>query len=482
MSFAAPAEKILLLSAGACLLLFTATVPLPRVDGHLIGSDGLRYAAILRSAAFDRDFDFANDYALFGARSRTVTATGRVANPAAIGAAILWAPFYGAAHLASLFLNGAGVAVPTDGVSYVYEYAICAATIVYACIGFILAFRVAARVSSVPSALIAVLALWWATQAIYYLLAEPSMSHGLTVFSSSLFLFLWYPPHPRRALGDWIGLGLAAGLVALVRWQDGVVLLVPLVDLAYRTAGGEFESPQLLSRLGAVLGGALIAFLPQCLMWAAVYGSAFTIPQGGEFLAWSSPQIVATLFSSRHGLISWHPVFLLALLGLPMLWRRSRPLAATVAFLFLTQLYVNSSVVRWWADDAFGGRRFTSLVPLLVPALACLLDGVERPARRRALVALLALLVVWNGLSFVQYRAGFVSRSEALTLREMTVDRLLLPVRVLRQMSEPGSERSGASSGRASLPASRGAERAETGSAGASPSRSECAATPCSAP
>jgi hypothetical protein len=262
------------------------------------------------------------------------------------------------------------------------------------------------------------------------------MNHGLTIFSTSLFLYLWYPPDPRRRAADWLKLGLAAAFVALVRWQEGVIIFVPLAEIAYWHVRERVSPAQSLTRLFALGGGALIGFVPQFVVWSRLYESAMTIPQGEGFFAWSTPHFVGVLFSTRHGLFSWHPIFLLALLGLPLLWRRSRALAAAALFLFLAELYVNASVAAWWADDAFGGRRFTGLVPLFVPPLACLIDAARREWQRRAIVAALAVLIVWNGLSFVQYRAGFVHKGNALTLREMTIDRLLVPIEVVRRIAK----------------------------------------------
>ena len=42
-------RRAVLLSAALCLFLFTATIWIPRVDGHLIGGDGFKCYAVLRS-------------------------------------------------------------------------------------------------------------------------------------------------------------------------------------------------------------------------------------------------------------------------------------------------------------------------------------------------------------------------------------------------------------------------------------------------
>jgi len=428
------ALRWLIVSGLLCLAIFLATVPLPRVDRHLIGSDGFAYYAIVRSVALDRDFDFANDYALLGiGHHRRKAPTGMPVNPFAIGTAILWLPFFLVAHAAALGLAALGLRMGSDGVGYLYEAAVCCGTIFYASVGFMLTYRTARRLFQVRVALLATLAMWWATGAIYYVVAEPSMSHGPAIFAEALFLWLWYPPDRSRTPGRWFVLGLAVALVALVRWQEGLIVAVPAAELLLALRERRRRA-DLLARGTAFGAGAVAGFLPQIVMWSAVYGTPLTIPQGNDFIHWLQPHPWLMLFSSRHGLMSWHPIFLLATLGLLPLWRRDRALALVVGAMFVAQLYVNSAVGRWWADDAFGARRFIGLVPLFTLSLAALMATTSRRIERSAWLSVLLLLVIWNGLSFAQYRLGFISMNAALTWRQMTIDRLLLPWRLLRRL------------------------------------------------
>ncbi|HEY5308644.1 MAG TPA: hypothetical protein VIK97_09060, partial [Casimicrobiaceae bacterium] len=80
-----PSPRWLIVSAIAYILAFLATIPMPREDGHLAGSDGLYYFSILRSSVLDGDLDFSNDYQLMGVDA-PVTSTGHKANPYAVGA------------------------------------------------------------------------------------------------------------------------------------------------------------------------------------------------------------------------------------------------------------------------------------------------------------------------------------------------------------------------------------------------------------
>jgi hypothetical protein len=153
---------------------FLATIPLPRVDHHLVGGDGIRYFAITRSLLLDHDFDYANDYRLLGEIAQPAV-TGHPANPQAMGTSLLWVPFFLMAHAISLVLHLTWQGVKTNGVSYLYEAAACLGTIVYAGLGFLLVARSLAREGLVePKATAFALAgLWWATPVIYYVVADP---------------------------------------------------------------------------------------------------------------------------------------------------------------------------------------------------------------------------------------------------------------------------------------------------------------------
>jgi len=426
------ARNIIIVSGVVCLLVFIATIPLPRIDNLLVGSDGIKYYAILRSMVLDQDFDFANDFALFETTGPIVESTGKAANPFAIGTALLWLPFFLLAHILSFLLNTFGLNLSTNGISYLYEATVLVGSIIYASLGFLLIYKIAQRLFNFQAALIATIGMWWATPAIYYMIAEPSMSHATTIFANVLFLFVWYPARPNRNVRDWFVLGLVTGLVALVRWQEGVIVLVPILGLGWWVWRKKIPLSKGLLYLLIFGITVLLAFAPQFVMWSQVYGSPLLIPQGENFMHWLDPKPLLTLFSTRHGLITWHPIFLLALFGLIPLWRRDRTLTLVVLGAFLVQLYVNSAADHWWADDGFGGRRFAGLIPFLALSMTAFVSWVYERKYLRWLVIFLLILVMWNGLSFAQYRLGFVSKSEALTLQEMTIDRLLLPWTILR--------------------------------------------------
>ena len=70
----------------------------------------------------------------------------------------------------------------------------------------------------------------------------------------------------------------------------------------------------------------LIAFLPTLITREIIYGSPLDF--GYDPSSWTHPAIWQPLLSSNHGLLSWTPIVLPALVGLFLLRRYDSELAA----------------------------------------------------------------------------------------------------------------------------------------------------------
>src|SRR5215217_4714258 len=94
------------------LLVAALLLTLPLVTPKIRGADEIEYFSYLRSAAFDRDLEFGNEYQHFydadpaglaGFKATFLDGrepqTGRHINFAPLGSALLWSPFYLLAHL-----------------------------------------------------------------------------------------------------------------------------------------------------------------------------------------------------------------------------------------------------------------------------------------------------------------------------------------------------------------------------------------------
>jgi hypothetical protein len=438
----------------ACLVVFLATIPLPRVDGQLVGGDGIGYYAYLPSLLLDHDLDFANQYAALlppGPHLHTArTPTGLLFNYWPIGPALLWLPFFLLAHGLALVLTAAGVSIRLDGCGYWHQAFVIAGNIAYGGVALWLAFDVARRVARQASAMWAVVLVACAGNLSYYMTAEASLAHAASAFTVSLFFAVWLRTRGRGGLAHAAMLGALVGLVAVVRTQDVVLVFAPLAAelaglfVAARRRGAA-EAVALTSRSALTMAvAAVLVYSPQFLVSATLYGVWWRPPQlfvgstGVQVLAWSSPRFWSVLFSPKSGLFLWHPVFAVALLGVVPLWRRDRTLATALVGGVLAQAYVLGSWYDWAQGRSFGGRSFVSCLPLFAAGLAALIDATRhalaaRPRVRRALLAGAAfVLVTANLLLAIEFRFDLAPTGRQPTWHDLGARRVTFLIERLR--------------------------------------------------
>ncbi len=444
-----PALAILALTA-ACLAAFAVTLQLPRVDDQLVGSDGVRYYAYLPSVWIDGDLDFTDEYRYFyRSHPRTAayliadrTPAGLPANRFGIGPAILWSPFFLVAHLLAVLFNALGGAAGTDGCGALYQAPVLAGSILYGGLGAWLCFRAALRLASRRASLAATLGVVLAGNAIYYLTVEPSMSHPLSMFASAAFFYVWVASRDRRGVRRSLALGGLAGLMALIRPQDGLFLVLPIADGALCAVAGPGSWRAWSKSSLRMLAAAVVVFLPQVAAWHVLNGGFLRSGYGEEFgtlFHWPFAHLLDVLFSAQRGLFTWHPVFLLAVAGL---WLSARwdpprrgiatsPQRGAIAMLslvgFAIQWLVVASWHQWTQGDAFGGRMFIVCTPIFVFGLAFLLDAVSRRWPWRRIAAAIGLLVVLNFLLLVQYRVELIYMARPITFMDLASGRFGLP-------------------------------------------------------
>jgi len=404
--------------------------------------DVVGYYSYLRSLAIDHDLNFENDFTLFGWPSKGAekTVTGLTANPWSVGPALLWSPAFLAGHLYSLALNATGNPVPTNGVSFVYDFFIVYASMIYGLIGLIFLYFFLRFFFDPLKSFLALTIYFYASPLVFYQFHEPTMSHTLTVFAAGGFLYLWYRNWLKKGLPDWCWLGLWAGLIALIRSQDIFIFIIPAAaeTLVLLRQKKKFD-------LGSLAGPALmvlIAFLcftPQMLAWKVLYNSYITVPAGAGYMHWTSPALLEMLFSTGHGLITWTPIILLCLAGLFFYDRQlggQKVLLGAFGLILLVEYYINSAAGDWSGGWAFGARRFLSCSPILAWGLGNLLNKTWGNKRvLYPLLAVCALLIIFNLLFYVQWAYGLIDRGGPIPWQQYFAgkfDALLLWLKVIK--------------------------------------------------
>lgn len=377
-----------------------------------IEGDGVFYYSWLHSAWFDRDFDFQNQLAHFAAddfhsrrllTENILTSLGRVPNPYAFGAAILWLPFFFFAHLISLvfqFLTGAPVA---DGYSDFYVLLINFASWLFGAVALIINYRLGRKFFPRPTVRWALAGAYLATPWFYYQIFEPSMTHAASLLMVSVWWYWVIKFWRQEKINPW-WLGVITFLMIAVRWQN-LLFLAAYFCLFWPRSWPKIRDAA--KKWLLVLSPTILFFAVQFLVWRRLYGQLIIVPQGERFINWDF-SIFYTLFSSDRGLLLWSPILILALIGLIYLWRFHRPLAIASLAVFILQWFLNSSLNDLGGGDAFGGRRFLETLPFLGLGLMAFFEFWRRP---RWLWALAAVLIFWNFILLENYRLGYIPRA-----------------------------------------------------------------------
>lgn len=193
----------------------------------------------------------------------------------------------------------------------------------------------------------------------------------------------------------WGALGLIAGLMMAIRWQNALFLLLPALELAALRHQGRAA----LKAAAVFTAATAVAFAPQMLAWLAIYGRPLAVSPISPQILWTQPHIVDVLWSSRNGLFALSPALYAAAIGLPFVVRLNRRFGLAAIAITLLMVYLNASVEDWWGGAGYGGRRFDSLIPIFVVGTAALFVRIrDIAARRPAIVTggIFIVLLLWN--------------------------------------------------------------------------------------
>lgn len=403
---------------GLALVLLYAVGVLLR-DTHGITTDGVTYFAQLRSLVFDRDLDVAREFAILGQPPRPN-------HVVPIGPTLIWTPLYLAVAVVDAVGRRVGTwSAPEDatllglGLPYVRAVLLTSFAIGATGLGAVLG-HLRTRFSRGVAFGTTVL-LFGATPLAWYMVYEPSMTHAASFGVAAIFAVAcaaWIRPmvDDTTSAGPTtrqsLTLGALLGLAFAVRSQEVLFAVLPalLVFGTTQSWAKRFDRAWPLVRWAAL--GALPFLLLQAIHSYTLFSryEYALLGQGGYLNPWQS-RWLDTLFSSWHGLFSWTPVVYVAAVGTVLFVRREWRWAVSALLVLVLTAWVNGATQDWAGGWSFGGRRFTSVLVLLAPGLALVLDGV----RRRPWLAITPLVLAalgWNQWLMGQYASGMLPKDE----------------------------------------------------------------------
>ncbi len=232
------------------LAVFLALTFRPSVEG-----DGVGYYSYLHAVFVSHNLSFRSEYhaaissgtPLYMPLVTTRSANGQLADFFPVGSAILSSP----AYVVTLLVHRSGE--PQYGPPFVQVFAL--SSVFYLLLALALCYRFAMDVNgSRASALIGLFAAFLSTPLLYYGLTDPSYSHAFSIFCCSAFIYAWWKGPPKSAMW-WFGLGLLGGVMAMTRFQDGLLMAVVLIDFK------RLRWPALM-----LVPGAIVGFAPQLVV------------------------------------------------------------------------------------------------------------------------------------------------------------------------------------------------------------------------
>jgi hypothetical protein len=390
------------------------------VTGSLLSGDGVYHFAHLHSLVVDRDLDARNEIRHFqqearssytgrpkiGAHPPRHPVTGEPINKYPLGVALLALPAYLAVHAIAQAAATLGLPADTTGYGPAYQWAGALVIAAWAAWGLWCCVLVATRAGVSRSDG------WWAallaagaTPWLFYAILEPYFSHASSAAAAATLFWLWLRARESGSTAAWAAAGLAAGVGALIRYQDATLALVPALDALTRRGRGWQARLHALVALGA---GALAGFAPQLAANAVVFGDPFVTGYAREgFIYWRDPWLLYSLVAPDVGLIRWAPIAAVAVVGLAFGARWGWPQARWGLALLALQLYLVSSWHFYSQGHTFGNRMLVNCTVVLAVGLAALLTALgPRRTLRRAAIAAGGLLVAWNLALMALWAAG----------------------------------------------------------------------------
>ncbi len=317
-------------------------------------------------------------------------------------------PFFAAGHLIAQ-LSGTNA----DGYSPMETGAAGFAGVVYLVLGLWVLGRTLRRYFSPLVAAAVLLSITFGTDLYHYGTFDSIFSHAFSFFLVAGLIELLHRWSERP--DSWrlvVAIGVVAGLICEVRPADALLLLlVPLFgvaswrDVRYRLA---FLWAQ-RTRLAAMVGAAVVTFVPQSLIWHEATGHWITnsYPRQAGTFDFGSPQLIRTLVSLYpHGVIPWAPIVVLALIGLVPMRRMVRPLFVSTLVLLPLFAYVVASWTYWYGGGGYGDRFFIDVFPLLAFALGSLYTALAASWQRRLVIGSASLCCALVLIQMVNYWRG----------------------------------------------------------------------------
>lgn len=314
-----------------------------------------------------------------------------------MGVAMLYAPFFGIAHLYTTITNGLA-----DGYSMNYQIALIWAGVFYFILGLFFLRKILEQFIPDMAVSLVLITISLGTNLLNYATMDGALSHvySFSLFAIALWVFLKWIKSPKALLT--ILLGLTLGLIVLIRPTNITFALFLLLFFYFKDKDIKKSWQFILGlkwRLLLLAGSALLIWLPQMLYWKMNTGHYIFYSYMGENFIFSRPQIINGLFSYNKGWLVYTPMMWLAILGFFLMRDRLKPWLWPSLVTMLISIYIIFSWWCWWYGGGFSARPLVEFYVIMsLPLGAFFAYIIQKKFFLKALTALVVLFFLWLNL------------------------------------------------------------------------------------
>lgn len=291
------------------------------------------------------------------------------------GQAVVMSPFFFIGHAWALSSDN----YPADGYTRPYQVSIGMGMFLIALLGLFVLRKVLLKYFSDGTVALVLVAIVFGTNYLNYGAIDQAMTHNplFTLYALIMWVAIRFYERPRAV--TMFLMGGIAGLAALIRPTEVIILLIPLLwgvsNLTALSTRLQFFVRQWKYPLMAAVSFTLIVGI-QAVYWKYVTGSWYYYSYGEFGFDFLNPHLDVYLFSYRCGWLRYTPMMMLAYIGLIPLLKRRLHLYALLP-LILLNLYI---VTAWevWDYGGTAGRAMVQSYPVLAFPMAALIEWVHR--------------------------------------------------------------------------------------------------------
>ena len=353
----------------------------------------------LPSPAYDQAFDHID--------------SGNKVNKYAIGQAVMFAPFFLAAHSFATLTDS----YPPDGYSFPYQLSIWIGGLVFSIFGLALLRKILMRYYNDRIVLWTILTIGIATNLFEYASITNAMNHNWLFTLLCLLIYSTIHFYNRPHWISAAGIGMSLGLGILTRPTEIIWVLIPLLwgigSLNERWKFIRKNGGKVI--LAAVITALIISI--QAIYWKYASGDWVVYSYRDQGFNWFNPKIWRGLFGVRIGWWAYTPVMLIAMFGWFGLYRKNRGIFWPTFLVSVLAIYITVSWSHFEGAGGLGQRNLIQMYPLMAFPLAAIISWFWRNNTGKIVWVVLFMLNVYYNLwwSHQAHKGGFFLGGQTTT-------------------------------------------------------------------